>query len=99
MAETVSVRIDSNDLHEIDTLAKYEKQSKSDVLRDILARGIEEKRLEIALERFQKKEFSAWKASRFAALPLTHFLDILREKRIEFHYTEKELQEDVADLL
>lgn len=99
MADTVSVRIDSDDLHEIDILAKYEKQSKSNIFRDILARGIEEKRLEIALERFQKKEFSAWKAARFASLPLTQFLDILHQKRIEFHYTHKELQEDVVDLL
>ena len=97
--DTVSVRIDSDDLQEIDALAKYERQSKSDILREILARGIEEKRLEIALERFQKKEFSAWKAARFASVPLTQFLDILHQRRMEFHYTHKELQEDVADIL
>ena len=97
--DSVSVRVDSDDLHEIGILAKYEKQSKSDILRDILARGIRDKRIEIALGKFQKREFSAWKAARFAAVPLTEFLDILRDKRIEFHYTHKELQEDVADLL
>lgn len=97
--DSVSVRIDSEDLHEIDVLAKYEQQSKSDILREILALGIQDKRIEIALEKFQKREFSAWQAARFASLPLTQFLDILREKRIEFHYTVKELQEDVADLL
>ena len=97
--DSVSVRIDSDDLREIDVLAKYEQQSKSDILREILALGIQDKRFEIALERFQKKELSAWQAARFAALPLTQFLDMLREKRIEFHYTEKELQEDAADLL
>lgn len=59
----------------------------------------QDKRIEIALEKFQKKEFSAWKAARFAAVPLTEFLSMLHDKRIEFHYTHKELQEDVADPL
>jgi predicted HTH domain antitoxin len=97
--ETVSVRMDSTDLREIDTLAKFGKQSKSDILRDVLGRGIQDKKLEIALQKFQQNEYSAWKAARFSALPLTQFLDILRQRRIEFHYTAKELEEDVADLL
>jgi predicted HTH domain antitoxin len=99
MAETISVRIDRTDLSKIDALAKEEKQSKSDILRDILARGIQDKRLEIALTKFQNQACSAWKAASFSGLPLTQFLDILRERRIEFHYTAKELEEDVADLL
>ena len=58
-----------------------------------------EKKLRIAIERFQNNEITALKALKAANIPLTLFLDILLKEDINFHYTIKELREDTEDLL
>ena len=99
MAETISVRIPEEELKQIEQISKYEKTSKSEVLRDVLEIGIKNKKLDIALEKFQKNEATAARAARLAEIPLTKFLDILKEKGLEFHYRVKELEEEFEDLL
>jgi len=99
MAETVSVRIDESDLKEINAISKLEKKTKSSVLREVLEKGIKEKKLEIALEKFRKNEASVGKATRMADMPLSLFMDILVEKKIDFHYGIKELEEDFEGLI
>ena len=99
MAETVSVRIDKLELKEINEISKLEKKTKSSVLREVLERGIKEKKLELALEKFRKNEASVGKAARIAEVPLSKFMDILIEKKIDFHYGIKELEEDFEGLV
>ena len=90
----MSVRIDKMELKEIDKISKMEKKSKSNVLREIVDKGIKEKKLDIAIEKFRKNEATAWKAARLAGLPLSKFMDILVGRDINFHYGTKELKED-----
>ena len=85
MAETVSVRIDKEELSEINNISKLEKKTKSDVLREVLDKGIKEKKLEIALEKFRNNEATAWKAARMADVPLSQFMDILVQGGFDFH--------------
>src|SRR3989344_4112909 len=99
MAETVSVRVDKSELKEIDEISKLEKKTKSHVLREMLEKGIKEKRLEMALEKFRKNEASVGKASKMAGMPLSLFMDMLVEKKIDFHYGVKELEEDFEGLI
>ena len=99
MAETVSVRIDKSELKEINEISKLEKKTKSSVLREVLEKGIKEKKLELALEKFRKNEATAWKAARMADIPLTVFMDILVQRGIDFHYGVKELKEDFEGLI
>lgn len=99
MAETVSVRVDKPDLIEIEKISKLEKKSKSNVLREVIDKGIKEKKLDIALEKFRNNEATAWKAAKIANIPLTRFMDILVQKGIDFHYGVKELKEDFEGLI
>ena len=99
MAETVSVRIDKKELKEIEEISKIDKNTRSNVLREILDKGVKEKKLEIALEKFRNNEATAWKAARIANIPLTKFMDILVQKGIDFHYGVKELKEDFEGLI
>src|SRR3989338_1283482 len=99
MAETVSVRIDKEGLKEINEISKLEKKTKSNVLREVLDKGIKEKKLEIALEKFRNKEASIGKAAIIAQMPLSQFMDVLVEKNIDFHYGIKELEEDFEGLI
>jgi len=98
MEETISVRIPRQELKEIESISKYEKVTKSVILRDVLEIGIQNKMLAMAIEKFQNEEATAWKASRLAGIPLTKFLDVLKDKGLEFHYTEEELLEEFEGL-
>ena len=99
MTETVSVRIDKEDIEEIDKLSKLENKTKSSLLREILELGLKDKKLELALEKFRNKEASIGKAARIAEMPLSQFMDVLVQKNIEFHYGIKELEEDFEGLI
>lgn len=99
MAQTVSVRIDNEDVKEIAELSKLEKKTKSNILREVLELGLKDKKLELALEKFRKNEATAWKAARIADIPLTLFMGILVQRGIDFHYGIKELKEDFEGLI
>jgi len=99
MAETVSVRIGKRELKEIEEISKIDRNTKSNVLREILDKGVKEKKLEIALEKFRNNEATAWKAAKIADISLTKFMDILVQKGIDFHYGVKELREDFEGLI
>ena len=99
MEETISVRIYRPELKEIERLSRLEKKTRSSVLREVLEKGIKEKRVEIALEKFRNNEATAWKAAKIAGIPLTQFMDILVKKGIDFHYGIKELREDFEGLI
>lgn len=94
----MSVRIPEKELKEINEIARIEKRSKSEVMREVIDKGITGKRLEIALDKFQKNEVTASKASKIANIPLTLFLDILAQRNINFHYNLDELNEEFDDL-
>ncbi len=98
MAETISVRIGRGELSEIGKLSKEQKRTRSDILREVLEKGIREKKLELALERYRNNEATAAKAAQIAGIPLSRFLDILFEKKIEFHYTLEDFREDIKGL-
>jgi len=99
MDESVSVRISKEDLKEIEFISEEEKRRRSDMLREVIRSGIMNKKLELALRKFQNYEASLSKASEIAGIPLTKFLDILAQRNINFHYDLEELREDFKDLL
>ena len=99
MAETISVRIGKAELSEINEISRLEKKTKSNVLREVLEKGIKEKKLEIALEKFRNREASVGRAARIADMPLSQFMDMLVENKIDFHYGIKELEEDFEGLI
>jgi len=81
MDETISVRIPKEELREVENLSDEEKRKKSEMFREILHKGIMQKKLELALKRFQDNEATASKSSEIAGIPLTLFLDILHQKK------------------
>ncbi|MBS3075267.1 UPF0175 family protein [Candidatus Pacearchaeota archaeon] len=99
MEDSISVRIPAKELREIEIISNEEKRKKSDVLREIMYKGIMEKKLEIALKKFQNNEATASKAAEIAGVPLTIFLDILYKKNINFHYSLEDFKEDIEDLI
>jgi len=98
MDKTISVRFPKEDLNEIEIISKEEKRKKSEVLREIMYKGIMVKKLEIALKKFQDNEATISKAAEIAGISLTKFMDILYKRGINFHYTLEDFKEDTKDL-
>jgi predicted HTH domain antitoxin len=98
MEENISVRIPSEELLEIKKLAEGAR-TQSVLLREVLRLGIKQKKLEIAIEKFQKSEASAAKAARIAGISLAEFLEVLHERGINFHYGVEDLRVDFENIM
>ena len=98
MGEMISFRIGEELDDELQKLAEEEGEEKSALIRELIARGIEEKKIDHAVEAYQKGKVSLWKAARLAGLSLWKMMDILKARKIEVHYSETDLTEDLKAL-
>jgi predicted HTH domain antitoxin len=95
MAHTVSGRLPPDLLRDLDRLGKDAGQTRSEVLRDVVRRGVAAERLERALEAYRRRQVSLGKASEMAGLAVTVFLDELRRVGILRDYGADELRQDI----
>ncbi len=96
MTETVSGRLPDELVQALDDLGKASGKSRSEVLRIVVQRGLDEVRMERGLEAYRKGEASLARAAEIAGAHLIRFLDALREAGIPFHYGTDEMAEDLA---
>ncbi|MEK6892886.1 MAG: UPF0175 family protein [Nanoarchaeota archaeon] len=94
MEDNISVRIPNKEMKELNRISSHTQTTKSAILREVLRFGIRQKKLEIALEKFQKNEATAAKSAGIAGISLSEFLEVLHNKGINFHYGVEELRED-----
>ena len=96
MAESISGRLPPDLLRELDRLRKDTGKSRSEVLRDVVRRGVAAERLDRSLEAYRRREVSLGRASEMAGVPITGFLDELRHAGILRDYDADELKRDLA---
>ncbi len=96
MATTISVRLERPFLQ---TLLKVEKKwhtDRSEVIRRLLNRALEEWKKEQALERVREHKISVGKAAEECNIALWEMLELLKEKNIDWtDYSEKDLKKDL----
>jgi predicted HTH domain antitoxin len=95
MAETVSGRLPPDLLRGLDRLGKASGRSRSDVLREVVERGLAAALLEMALEAYRRREASLGRAAEMAGLPVTQFIDELRQAGILRDYDTDGLRRDM----
>ena len=95
MAHTVSGRLPPDLLRELDHLGKVAGKTRSEMLRDVVRRGVAAERLERALEAYRLRQVSLGRASEMAGVPLTVFLDELRRAGVLRDYGADELRRDL----
>lgn len=96
MGETVSGRLPDDLVRELDALGKLAGKSRSEMLRDVVHRGLAAERLVRAQDAYRRREVSLGRASELAGLPITVFLDELRRAGILRSYDTDELRRDLA---
>lgn len=95
MAHTVSGRLPPDLLRELDNLGKEARKTRSEVLRDVVRRGVAAERLHRALEAYRLRQVSLGRASEMAGIPVTAFIDEVRRAGILRDYHVDDLRLDL----
>ena len=98
MADMISLRLPKELREELERLSQAEDRDTSTLIRELLARGMRERKLERSLALYSKGKITLWKAARLAGVSLWEMTDALKARRVELHYDVTDLYEEVADL-
>lgn len=96
MTETVSGRIPGDLARDFDAWGKETGRSRSELLRDVVRKGLKADRLERALEAYRRREVSIGRATEMAGIPMSSFLDEMKRAGILMNYDREELARDLA---
>lgn len=94
MNENVATRIPESVVRDIDYVAKEENTDKSKVIRELLSAAVKEKLIDMALEKYSKREISLGRAAELAKIPLADFMLEAAERKIPMNYSAESLMED-----
>jgi len=94
MTEVVSTRVPDDMAKDLDEIEKEEKTDRATVVRKLLARAISDWKLERALKLYGDGKVTLWKAAAIAGLSLWEMIEIVRQRKIPFHYTHGDFCED-----
>lgn len=95
MGETVSGRLPDDIVAALDELGRASGRSRSEVLRDVVRRGVAAERVAQAIEAYRTRRASLGKATQMAGISMGVFLDELRRAGILRDYERTDLQEDL----
>jgi len=95
MAETVSGRLPPDLLRDLDRLGRASGKSRSQVLREVVQRGLAAALLDRGLEAYRRREATLGRAAEMAGLPVTAFIDELRRAGILRDYDTADLRRDL----
>jgi predicted HTH domain antitoxin len=91
----LSTRIEDIQAKEINKLAKKDGLDKSSFLKKLILKGLNEYKLEHAIEDYNYKKISLSKAAETANLSIHELISLMPEKNMTLNYTSQELKEDL----
>lgn len=92
----MSGRLPEDVVAALDELASATGRSRSDVLREVVRRGLAAERIAQAVEAYRHHRASLGKAAGMAGVPIGAFLDEIRRAGILRDYHAADAQEDLA---
>lgn len=96
--EVISLRLPEETLKKLDELSSREGKDRSTLIRELLDKGIEEKDIEDAINRYEQGKVTGWKAAQLAGISLWNFYKILQERGVLLQYHERDLEQDLEAL-
>lgn len=94
IGETITTRVDDATAREIDFFSKKERLDRSAITRRLLAKALEQEKLDYALERYKKGEITIGKAAEMVKKDIRELMVLAAERDIPFQYSLKDLRED-----
>lgn len=95
MTKTVSTRLPDDVVEALDELGDRSGQSRSEVMREVVRKGLRAERLERALDAYRAGEVSLGKAAEMAGLPIAIFLQEMKRHGVLLNYDLEDLHEDL----
>ena len=97
-SQHVSSRIPQEHFEAIEDMQEIERIDRSTAIARLLERGINEWRVDHAIELYRSGTISVGRAAEKADISIWEFLDILDERDVLTTYDEDELERDLASL-
>tara|TARA_Y100000310_G_scaffold183350_1_gene183477 strand:- start:3552 stop:3860 length:309 start_codon:yes stop_codon:yes gene_type:complete len=94
MYENVGARIPESIVRAIDYVAKQERTDKSKVIRELLSDAVKKKLIDMALEKYSKRDVSLGRAAELAKIPLSDFMKVAADRKIPMNYSKESLKKD-----
>lgn len=99
MAEIISTRVPKEIARDIEEIEREEKSDRATIVRRLLARAIEQWKIERALKLYREGKVTLWRAARMGGVTLREMLEIAAKQGIQFQYNAKDLEEDIKAAL
>ncbi len=99
MYGNVAARISENLVKDISYVAKEENTDKSKVIRVLLSEAVKQKLIDLALEKYSKREISLGRAAELARIPLADFMVKASERKVPMNYSVESLEKDFEEAL
>jgi len=94
----VRARVPEDIYEAIETIREEEQTDRSSAIKQLLERGIEDWRIDIAVRRYGEGTVSIGRAAEIADVSIWRLLDPLEERGVEVNYTEADLVADRASV-
>jgi len=99
MTEIISTRVPEEVARDLKEIEKEEKTDRATIVRRLLARAIEQWKIERALRLYREGKVTLWRAARLAGITLREMMELTAKEGIQFKYTAKDLEEDIRAAL
>lgn len=99
LTEIISTRIPSEMARDLKEIEKEEKTDRATLVRRLLARAIEQWKVERALRLYREGKVTLWRAARLGGVTLRGMMDLAAKEGIQFRYAAKDLEEDIKAVL
>lgn len=84
-SEQIGFRVQKEMKKELEKLAAKEKRSLSDQARIIFQRGLQQRKKEIAIEKYVRGDVTLERAAEIAGRPIWEMVDLLKEEGIPYN--------------
>lgn len=99
MTEIISTRIPDDIAKDLKEIEKEEKTDRATLVRKLLARAIEQWKVERALRLYREGKVTLWRAAKLGGITLREMMELAAKQGIQFKYTSKDLEEDIKAAL
>lgn len=96
---TISARVKRSQLREVERIANQRGSDKSAVVREWLRIGIQQQRIEEALDLVRRRRATVWKAANHANVTYREMLELLRLHNVPFPLSNEELKREIEELV
>ena len=95
MTEIISTRIPEEIARDLKEIEKEEQTDRATLVRKLLARAIEQWKMERALRLYREGKVTLWRAAKLGGITLREMMELAAKQGIQFKYTSKDLEEDI----